>query len=172
MGRSLLTAVLCVSVAIPAGCSGGDAEPQRDPAIRVQAQPGVIAINGDTVLLPGCFQKVRVPDPFKSGSAILLVQRRSPRPGGEITVAVLNDSDDPITYGQAAFLREPGSARPILGDERRFIPAVAYFAEPGRIGRCVDIPVPEAVAPGRYEAVLDQVRGVEGKELATPVRVR
>ncbi len=166
-----LIVLLCIAVAILTGCSsGGDDGP--DPATVVQAQPGTIVVNGDDVGLPGCLWRIRAPVGFEPGSAALLVQRRVAKPGGKIIVAVLNDSDDPITYGQAAFFRDLRSGRPILESDRRAVFAVGYLAEPGRVGNCVTIPVPKRIAPGRYEVVLDQVPRVEGKELTAPVRIR
>lgn len=166
-----LTALLCISASILTGCSSRGDESALESAAVIQAQPGMVVVNGNDVRLPGCLWRIRVPDAFEPGSAALLVQRRVAQPGDDVIVAVLNDSEDRITYGMSAFLRESGSGRPVPGSGPDFVPAVGFSAEPGQIGNCLTIHVPERLVPGRYEAVVDQVSRVEGREVTAPIRI-
>lgn len=97
----------------------------------------------------------------------LLAQGNRVTAGRTISVAVDNRTDSPVLYGTDATLDDPDSGEPVAGSQTAFL-SVGLYADPGEVGPCVLIDVPDETPSGVYLASL---RGVDIDELELPVRV-
>jgi hypothetical protein len=110
-----------------------------------------------------------------AGEVRLLLESTAVRPGAVFQVAVANDSHDSVRYGTFSHIEHAGSSEPVEIKGPYGFRSIALYAVPGGVGPCVGLPVPSTTPPGRYRAVLDDVRGNAvngGHELEAEIAVR
>lgn len=93
----------------------------------------------------------------KSGDVRLLLERSAVRPGAILSIAVVNDSADPVRYGTFAYVEDPATGREVEIDGPYGYRAIGLGALPGEVGPCVPVVVPSDTSPERYRVVLDGI---------------
>lgn len=163
--RHLLTsptgrlAVSLAAVATLAGCSASD-----ESAISIEGKAAGKGAPKELVDRCQWIDHNRVPerrlreefaDPG-SGALRLLLSDPVVRPGQVLSVAVLNDSSQDVTFGESSHI-EDGDGRRVKIRGPLGVRLILLFAEAGGVGPCVSLPVPSDTPAGDYTAVLDDV---------------
>jgi hypothetical protein len=112
------------------------------------------AISGGTV-------RTAFQDSSRKDDVALLMEGTSFRPGATFAVAVRNGSNAAVTYGVQTSVEDAETGEIVHPDEAIAYPAIGLVVQPGGVGPCVSVRVPDATSHGIYRAVLE-VRGARG----------
>jgi hypothetical protein len=152
---------LAISCVVSACGGGGEPEPGDSPvtdAFDADRAAAVADRCGWSVGHARAIGQERVQEDFidatNDDDTGLLLETQEVRPGQQFAIALLNGTEDSISYGVHTHIEDAAGNTVAIKGPLGF-PAIGLSAEAGEAGPCVTVSIPSSTAPGTYRAYLD-----------------